>query len=66
MKSTIYERFNMNRTELIKKILNENLELCQSNTEANDSMLFDLLMYGFKGLENMSIKELKTELENLS
>lgn len=56
----------MNRTELIKKILNENLELCQSNTEANDSMLFDLLMYGFKGLENMSIKELKTELENLS
>lgn len=56
----------MNRTELIKKILNENLELCQSNTEANDSMLFDLLMYGCKGLENMSIKELKTELENLS
>jgi hypothetical protein len=56
----------MNRTTLIKKILNENLELCQSNTEINDGMLFDLLMYGFKGLENMSIKELNAELENLS
>jgi hypothetical protein len=29
-------------------------------------MLFDLLMYGFKGLENMTIEELNTEMENLS
>jgi uncharacterized protein Smg (DUF494 family) len=28
-------------------------------------MLFDLLMYGFKGLEKMTIEELNTELENL-
>ena len=56
----------MNRTELIQKILNENLNLCQNNTEVNDGMLFDLLMYGFKGLENMTDKELNTELENLS
>ena len=56
----------MNRTELIQKILNENLNLCQTNTEANDGMLFDLLMYGFKGLENMTDKELNTELENLT
>ena len=55
----------MNRTELIQKILNENLNLCQNNTEFNDSMLFDLLMYGFKGLEKMTIEELNTELENL-
>jgi hypothetical protein len=29
-------------------------------------MLFDLLMYGFKGLEKMTNKELNTELENLT
>ena len=56
----------MNRTELIQKILNENLNLCQNNTEFNDSMLYDLLMYGFKGLEKMTIEELNTELENLT
>jgi len=55
----------MNRTELIQKILNANLNLCQNNTEFNDSMLFDLLMYGFKGLEKMTIEELNTELEAL-
>lgn len=56
----------MDRTKLIQKILKENLNLCQNNTEFNDSMLFDLLMYGFKGFENMTIEELNTELENLS
>ena len=55
----------MNRTELIQKILNANLDLCHDNTEFNDSMLFDLLMYGFKGLEKMTIEELNTELEAL-
>jgi ribosomal protein L29 len=28
-------------------------------------MLFDLLMYGFKGLKKMTIEELNTELEAL-
>ena len=56
----------MNRTELIQKILNENLSLCQTNCEMNDGMIFDLLMYGFKGLEKMTIEELNTELENLT
>ena len=55
----------MNRTELIQKLLNENLSLCQNNTEVNDGVIFDLLMYGFKGFENMTDKELNTELENL-
>ncbi len=55
----------MSRDELIKKILNENLTLCQNNTEANDGMIFDLLMYGFKGLENMNMKELEREWESL-
>jgi hypothetical protein len=55
----------MSRDELIKKIVNENLTLCQNNTEVNDGMIFDLLMYGFKGLENMSMEELQTEWENL-
>ncbi|QGH72249.1 hypothetical protein [Caudoviricetes sp.] len=55
----------MNRTELIQNLLNANLNLCHTNTEFNDSMLFDLLMYGFKGLENMTIEELNTEWESL-
>ena len=55
----------MSKDELIKKIVNENLTLCQNNTEVNDGLIFDLLMYGFKGLENMDIKELEKEWENL-
>ena len=55
----------MSRDELIKKIVNENLTLCQNNTEVNDGLIFDLLMYGFKGLENMDMKELEQEWENL-
>ena len=61
-----YRETKMDRTELIQKILNANLDLCQNNTELNDSMLYDLLIYGFKGLEKMTIEELNTELENLS
>lgn len=53
------------KDDLIKKLINENLSLCQNNTEVNDGVLFDLLMYGFKGFENMSIDELQTEWENL-
>lgn len=60
-----FAKVKMNRTKLIQKLLNENLSLCQNNTEVNDGVIFDLLMYGFKGFENMTIEELNTELENL-
>ena len=60
-----YKETKMDRTELIHKILNANLKLCQDNTEFNDNFIGDLLLYGFKGLEKMTIEELNTELENL-
>ena len=55
----------MSRDELIKKLINENLELCQTNCEVNDGMIFDLLMYGFKGFEKMTIEELQKEWNDL-
>ena len=55
----------MTKDELIQKIVNENLTLCQNNTEVNDGVIFDLLVYGYKGLNNMSMEELKQEWENL-
>ena len=55
----------MSRDELIKKLINENLELCQTNCEINDGMIFDLLMYGFKGFKNMTMKELQKEWNDL-
>ena len=55
----------MNREDLIKKLINENLSLCQNNTEVNDGVIFDLLTYGFKGFENMTLEELQKEWEDL-
>lgn len=55
----------MTKDQMIKKLINENLSLCQNNTEVNDGVIFDLLMFGFKGYENMTLKELRTELQNL-
>jgi hypothetical protein len=55
----------MSRDELIKKLINENLELCRTNCEVNDGMIFDLLMYGFKGFEKMTIEELQKEWNDL-
>ena len=55
----------MNKEKLIAKLLAINLDLCQNDTEVNDGLIHDLLRYGFKGFDNMSIKELKDELENL-
>ena len=55
----------MTKENLIKKILDFNLELCQSNTEVNDSFIANLLLYGFKGLEKMTMEELEQELNKL-
>jgi hypothetical protein len=55
----------MSKEKLIQKLINENLTLCQNNTEVNDGMIFDLLMYGFKGFEHMTLEELQKEWEDL-
>lgn len=55
----------MTKDEMIKKLINDNLSLCQNSTEVNDGVIFDLLMFGFKGYENMTLKELRAELQNL-
>ena len=55
----------MTKDEMIKKLIEENLSLCQNNTEVNDGVIFDLLMYGFKGYHNMTIQELEDELGDL-
>ena len=55
----------MTKDKMIKKLINDNLSLCQNSTEVNDGVIFDLLMFGFKGYENMTLKELRAELQNL-
>lgn len=55
----------MTRKELIQKLVNENLSLCQNNTEVNDGVIFDLFMYGFKGFQNMTFEELQKEWEDI-
>ena len=54
------------KDNLIKKIIEINLYLCQNSLEVNDGMIHDLLRYGFKGLEKMTIQELEGELLNLN
>jgi hypothetical protein len=57
----------MNKKEnLIKKIIEINLYLCQNSLEVNDGVIYNLLRYGFKGLEKMTIQELEEELLNLN
>ena len=53
---------NMTKKELVQKAIDLELELCQEDTTYNDNTLFDLLMYGSKGFENMTTKELKQKI----
>jgi hypothetical protein len=55
----------MNKEQLIDKLLDINLDLCQNDTSVNDGMIYDLLRYGFKGFDKMTVEELKAELDNL-
>jgi hypothetical protein len=55
----------MNKEQLITKLLDINLDLCQNDTSVNDGVIYDLLRYGFKGFDNMTVEELKAELDNL-
>lgn len=53
----------MTRDEMIEQILEYNIELCQDNNVFNDEFIHDLLSYGHKGLENMTLDELEAELK---
>jgi hypothetical protein len=51
----------MTKDKLINSILNMTLENCQNDSCYNDNTLHDFILFGFKGLSNMTIEELKTE-----
>lgn len=55
----------MTKENLINQLLKINLDLCVNSTEVNDGLIYDLLRYGFKGFENMTVTELQDELTNL-
>lgn len=55
----------MNREELIKELIELNFSMCQNSMEFNDGVIYDLLTYGFKGYNNMSMEELQKELSDL-
>lgn len=52
------------REELIKKLVEYNLDLCQSDSTFADGLVWDLLMHGFKGFKNMDEAELLAELKH--
>lgn len=53
----------MTREQMIEQILEYNIALCQDNSVFNDEFIHDLLRYGHKGLENMTLNELDAELK---
>jgi hypothetical protein len=55
----------MTKDKLINSILNMTLENCQDDSCYNDNTLHDFILFGFKGLSNMTIEELKTEYKIL-
>jgi len=55
----------MNKEQMVKEICNSIIANCQDDTSYNDNTLYDFIMYGFKGLNNMSEDELKDELKKL-
>jgi hypothetical protein len=58
-----YSTETLSKDEMIEAILEHNIELCQNDSVFNDELIHDLLSYGHKGLENMTIDELKAELK---
>lgn len=55
----------MNKEDIIKELIELSFSMCQNSMEVNDGVIYDLLMYGFKGYKNMSIEELQKELDDL-
>jgi hypothetical protein len=53
------------REKTIEKLIELNLDLCYNDSAVNDGMLHDLLVYGFKGFENMTNEELAEELKHV-
>ena len=51
---------------MITEICNLIIANCQDDTSYNDNTLYDFIMYGFKGLNNMSISELEEELQKVT
>ena len=49
---------------LISKLVEYNLDLCQSDSTFADGLVWDLLMHGFKGFKNMEDAELMAELKH--
>lgn len=58
-----YATETLSKDEMIEVILNHNIELCQSDSSFNDGFVHDLLRYGHKGLDNMTLNELEAELK---
>lgn len=50
---------------LRNQVLNMTLENCQDDSSYNDNTLHDLILFGFKGLSNMTESELQAELNLL-
>ncbi len=48
------------------QVLNMTLENCQNDTSYNDNTLHDLILFGFKGLSNMTEAELLNEFNLLN
>ena len=55
----------MNREQIIKELIELNFSMCQNSMEVNDGVIYDLLTYGFKGYNNMSMEELQKELDDM-
>ena len=56
----------MNKVETLRdQVLNMTLENCINDSSYNDNTLHDLILFGFKGLANMTEAELQSELDNL-
>jgi hypothetical protein len=54
-----------NLQNLRDQVLNITLENCMNDTSYNDNTLHDLILFGFKGLSNMTETELKIEINIL-
>jgi hypothetical protein len=59
-------KMQLDRDSAIKQVIEFNIEQCQNDVVFNDQLLYDLLMYGTKGLVNMTDDELQAELANCS
>ncbi len=55
----------MTKAELRDTVLNMTIKNCVNDSTYNDNTLHDLVLFGFKGLSNMTYEELQAEFDNL-